>query len=386
MTLFITGNQSKHLEVAQLLADLEIRPRKLGLARPRVASLAELATARVLEAHTRVDEPCFTESTQLELDGLAPMSGAEFKRALLSLGEATLCRRLGGRRGRVRVAVAYTADGDPETVAVFEDSVEGTFLAEPRGDGGYGWDRAWLPDGYQRTLAEMVGNKSFVNMRQRPYVELGALLRGQTDAGSFEAHVTIAPGDPAYVERFTNLCDQLAVKAVVIELPRGETRSQPMTASYHHGNLAAVLDEVHALARRIATQEFDVTRIKLEAVGRNPMTPQTDAEARTSPSNYFEYHVKLLLGPDDDLAAIEAVCSRHCAHLSRNANARKLRADGLAERFVTQRVHDLGRPKAEREFAALLDDLRPLELRYGQRTREYTVYDSNAAVDHGWLE
>jgi inosine/xanthosine triphosphate pyrophosphatase family protein len=384
MTLFITGNQAKHREVALLLGDLEVRPRKLALARPKQTTLTELAAARVLEAHAKVGEPCFTESTQLELDGLAPMSGAEFKRGLLTLGEAALCRRLGGRRGRVRVAVAYTADGNPDEVAVFEGSVEGTFLEAPRGTGGYGWDRAWLPDGYRRTLAEMAGNKAFANMRQRPYVELAALLRGRSDAGSFEAHVTVAPGDPEYVERFTTICDQLAVKAVVIELPRGETRSQPMTASYHHGSLQAVLAEVHELARQIAAQELEVTRVKLEAVGKNPMTPQTDAAARAAPNNYFEYHVKLLLGPDDDLAAIEAACLAHGAHLSRNA--RKLRTDGLAERFVTQRVYGLGRPGAELEFAALLEQLRPLELRYGQRIREYTVYDSNAAVDRGWLE
>lgn len=383
MIWFITGNQSKHLEIAQLLGDLEIRARKLDLARPKVATLAELVTARVLEAYARVGEPCFSESTQLELDGLAPMSGAEFKRSLLTLGEAALCRRLGGRRGRTRVAVAYTADGNSTSVAVFEGSIEGTFLEIPRGDAGYGWDRAWLPDGYRKTLAEMAGNKAYANMRQRPYVELGGLLRGHTDVGAFEAHVTVAAGDAAHVERFTNACDELGIKSVVIELPRGETRSQPMTASYHHGSLQAVLAEVHAIARSLAAREFEVTRVKLEAVGKNPMTPQTDEAARAAPNNYFEFHVKLLLGPGDALATIEDVCLRHSAHLS--SNARKLRDDGLAERFVTQRVYAVGRPNAEVQFAALLEDLRPLGLRYGQRIREYTVYDSNAAVDRGWL-
>lgn len=384
MVWFITGNQSKHLEIAQLLGDLEIRPRKLDLSRPQVATLAELVVARVLEAHARVREPCFTESTLLELDGLEPMSGADFKRTLLTLGEAALGRRFGGRRGRTRVAVAYTADGNPDEVAVFEGSVEGTFVASPRGDGGYGWDRAWLPDGYRKTLAQMAGNKAYANMRQRPYVELGALLRGHTDVGAFEAHVTVAAGDAAHVERFTNTCDELGIKSVVIELPRGETRSQPMTASYHHGTLQAVLAEVHEIARTLAARELQVTRVKLEAVGRNPMTPQTDEAARAAPNNYFEFHLKLLLGPSDELAKIESVCLRHGAHLS--SNARKLRDDGIAERFVTQRVYAVGRQSAEAQFAALLEDLRPLGLRYGQRIREYTVYDSNAAVDRGWLE
>ena len=150
----------------------------------------------MLEAYAQVRVPCFTETTMLALEGMAPMSGAAFKKQLLALGEDELCRQWGPRRGRARVAVAYSADGDPDGAAVFCGDTWGTFLTAPRGRGGYGWDRAFLPDGYRRTLGEMADNKAFVNMRYLPYLELGDLLRGRDYGGSFEAHVTVRAGQP----------------------------------------------------------------------------------------------------------------------------------------------------------------------------------------------
>jgi hypothetical protein len=310
------------------------------------------------------------------------MSGAAFKKMLLAEGENAVCRALGGRHGRARVAVAYTADGD--SAVVFTGSTEGKFLSEPRGEEGYGWDRAWLPEGYQRTLGEMAGNKAFTNMRYRPYVELGHVLRGRDFGGTFEAHVTVRAGTEQDVQRFLEVCDELAVKAVLIELPRGESQSQPMTASYHHGSLKQAIDEAHAIARRLASEGFDVTRVKLEAVGRNSDIPETDADAIAMPKNYFEYHIKVLLPPEYDTTALLAACQAREAHLSRNA--RKVRDDGVSERFITLRVFGLGRQSSEEKFADLVDAVRSLGIAMGQRIREYTAYDSNEAVDRGWLK
>ena len=64
-----------------------------------------------------------------------------------------------------RVAVAYEDGSGPR---VFSGSISGTLLKDPRGEGGYGWDRIWVPDGYDRTLAEMQSSKFVVNMRAAP--------------------------------------------------------------------------------------------------------------------------------------------------------------------------------------------------------------------------
>jgi inosine/xanthosine triphosphate pyrophosphatase family protein len=383
--IFVTGNQHKADEIARLLADVDVAWRKLDLsaADPGTTDLAESARRKVLVAHAELGRSCFVEATALEIEGGASFTGAQFKKQLLALGERAFCEAHGGRRARARVAVAHTEDGDPDRVALFEGEIEGTLLAEPRGEGGYGWDRAFLPDGYERTLGEMAGNKCFLNMRHRPYLELSDRLRGRSFGGTFEAHVTVAAGGAADLDRFRAFCAEAGVKCIFIELSRGDEPFQPMTASYHHGDLRKAREEVQEIARALAARGFDVTRLKIEAVGANRDIPDGDEEARRLPFNYFEYHVKATFPPGADLGPLREKCAAHGAHLSRNA--RKVRPDGASERFVTLRVPGLGRASAEARFSALLRDLGETGLSLSHRIREYTVYDSNLGLDRGWL-
>lgn len=384
-TVFITGNQSKLDELAPLLHGLDLRTKKLALCRPEGVSLLELAHARVLDAWEQVGEPCLTECTALALRGRSTMSGASFKRLVTGRSDAYIANELGGRHGTTAVAVAYCADGLAANVQVYGGEIRGEFVRQPSGSGGLGWDRWWRPEGFSRTLADLIQFKSVINMRQRPYLELADHLRGEaSDQGTYEAHVTIAASDHAEADRFCQVCDSLGVKSVLIELPHGQTTSQPMTASYHRGSLGQARSEVNDIAAALVANGHEVTRIKLEAVGNNPHIPQTDARAAQTPDNYFEYHVKVLLRGEAERTAVQTVATNHGARLS--ANATKIREDGVVERFITARVYGVGRPKAERVFAELVSELSGTGVEFGQRIREYTIYDSNVGVDRGWLD
>lgn len=207
-------------------------------------------------------------------------------------------------------------------------------------------------------------------------------LRGQPGHGTFEAHVTIEAAGLAEQDRFQSACADLGVKCVVIELPHGVTRSQPMTSTYHRGELADVVREVAELSGALRQRGFAVTRLKVEAVTTNDGVPATDDEARTFPAeNYFEFHVKVTFPAEEALEAVKAVCGRHGGHLSANALKRE-----PTQRFVTMRVYGVGRASAEERFDALHEELRDLGYPLSNKLREYTIYDSNARVDAGWIE
>jgi hypothetical protein len=210
-------------------------------------------------------------------------------------------------------------------------------------------------------------------------------LRGQAGRGTFEAHVTVEAADLDQRERFRAACAALGVKCVLIELPHGITRSQPMTSTYHHGDLDAVVQEVAALARALAESGFPVTRVKLEAVVTNAGVPLTDEEAQAfPPGNYFEFHVKAVLPPGADLSSLRELCTRHGAHLS--SNALKRDQGSRAERFVTLRAYGVGRQRAEAAFERLLSDLESAGHTLSNRLREYTLFDSNITIDAGWID
>ena len=219
-------------------------------------------------------------------------------------------------------------------------------------------------------------------MTQRlPEQDMLDALRATPGRGTFEAHVTIT-ADLAERERFRVTCAGLGIKCVLIELPQGATRTQPMTSTYHRGDLADAAREVAALAGAVREAGFAVSRVKLEAVTTNEGVPATDEEAaRLPPGNYFEFHAKVTLPAGADLAPLRALCGNHRAHLSSNA----FKADDEScERFVTLRVYAAGRVRAEAAFDALLADLDAAGHAVTNRLREYTIYDSNAAVDAGW--
>lgn len=379
---FITGNFRRHEEVARLLGGRPVVQRKLALTPAREGeSLADIARRRVLEAWHKVRGPCFLELTEVELEDGARSSGAELKRELLAHGEAAIAARLGGKAAVTRVAVGYTPGGG--AAHVFEGQLAGSFAREPRGPQGHGWDRLWIPDGHGgRTLAELGQARWVVTMRNRPYLDLLDVLDPPAGVGTYEAHVTVACEGEEDLARFEAVCLGEGVKHVHIVLPRGVTLSHPMTASFHRGTRNEALREVNALAARIVGAGFEVTRVKLEALGANPEIPETDAQAAAKPEGYFELHVKVLID-EADLDALRAAAEAEGAHVSRNA--RKLRPDGRAERFVTQRVGNVGRVAADARFERLLASLSPLGVKVLNVIREYTVHDSNLELDRGWL-
>ena len=216
--------------------------------------------------------------------------------------------------------------------------------------------------------------------------EIGGRLRATGCRGSFEAHLTVDAHDLARRARFEQLCTKLGVKCVLIELAQGVHRSQPMTASYHRGELATVLAEIEVLHAQLWQAGFPVVRVKLEAAAMNPGVPVTEDEAARL-DGYFEFHAKVRLpdaGDEASIATLRALCERRAAHLSRND--RKRDARGVAERFITQRVHGAGRTRATGEFDALLHDLAQAGHAVVSMKREYTIYDGKLELDAGWLD
>ncbi|GAA1098294.1 nucleotidyl transferase AbiEii/AbiGii toxin family protein [Nocardiopsis composta] len=166
--------------------------------------------------------------------------------------------------------------------------------------------------------------------------------------------------------------------------------------TYHgHGTLTGELAVARERSEALATAGFPVLRTKIEAAPADHGVPADRAAAEALPEwCYFEHHVKLLLPGDADLAALAALVEPHSARLSRNA--RKVRADGAQERFVTQRCSRVGRPHAGGMLGRLLTALRrhglsqvtPQNPGFGivSMEQEFVVYDSALSLDAGWMD
>lgn len=204
-------------------------------------------------------------------------------------------------------------------------------------------------------------------------------------AGDFEVHVTIHAADAAGLDQFSRWCQQRGVKCVHIVLSRGESASQPM-ATWRRGStvLSAIRDEADDFATDAVRSGFEVTRVKIEAAPGNENLPQTNQDAETEPAaNYFEHHIKLDRPREASALKLTELCESHGAHLSRNAFRQT--AGDREERFVTLRTYGVGAQNSQRQLAALLDDFAAFRETVIETESEYCVYDSNIALDAGWL-
>jgi hypothetical protein len=188
-------------------------------------------------------------------------------------------------------------------------------------------------------------------------------------AGEFEAHLTLAAGSD--VDAFAAACRELGVGCIAIELAAGAHAAQPMTASRHRGALAGVLGEVDALHAALVARGFAVARVKLEAAAAVIDAPPVSG-------GYFEFHVEVATD-GGGLDALAGVAAGHGAHLSRNARR-------AGHRFVTLRVYGAPRATAEVRLDALVAAVTAAGHAVTGCTREFTLYDSRAELDAGWLD
>jgi XTP/dITP diphosphohydrolase len=129
--------------------------------------------------------PCFADDTGLEVEALNGAPGV-FSARYAGPGKQSadnidlLLKNLlgkGDRNARFRTVITLMGvDG----VQVFNGTVYGKILSEPRGDGGFGYDPVFQPDGLSKSMAEMtLQEKNAISHRAMAIQKLVAYLRMQ---------------------------------------------------------------------------------------------------------------------------------------------------------------------------------------------------------------
>lgn len=185
--VFATNNAHKLSEVQAVLGpSFElVTPRMCGVAedipedQPTLEGNA-LQKARYVRARTGLD--CFADDTGLEVEALGGAPGVHSARYAtdghdFAANNRFLLANLAGktnRRARFRTVVALLV-GDEEHL--FEGVVEGRILDHECGTEGFGYDPLFVPDGYDRTFAEMSADeKNAVSHRGRAVRKLASYL------------------------------------------------------------------------------------------------------------------------------------------------------------------------------------------------------------------
>lgn len=215
--------------------------------------------------------------------------------------------------------------------------------------------------------------------------------------GAFEIHIFVTPLDPPpeIIERFRAACASAPVpmKALLLNLDyvgRGYV-GVLQSSRYVQGDVATAIQAAHDDAAVLTRAGLNVIRKKVEALATCAGVPQNAEHAQHSPPDrYFEFHV-LIDGKDralseSDMRALRELSSRHASKLETpvplSYNALK-----PAQRFLNLRARSVGLNKALEPVHALERELTSSgELTVKKVIAEYICFDTNRAVDNGWLE
>ncbi|MFH2063300.1 MAG: non-canonical purine NTP pyrophosphatase [bacterium] len=173
---FITGNPGKAKYLAGFFR-LPVAHVKLDLPEIQSLDLLEVVEDKARRAFAEVGRPVLIEDVSLTFGSLGRLPGPFIKWFLEDLGNDGLCRLVDGlsdRRAWAEVAYAFCDAAGPR---VFVGRTDGEIATEPRGETGFGWDAIFVPDGYDRTWAEMSdGEKHLTSMRRPALDQLSSFL------------------------------------------------------------------------------------------------------------------------------------------------------------------------------------------------------------------
>ena len=174
-----TANLHKVEEYKKLLGDMDVEIKSLAdfpnfpEGEENGSSFKENAAIKAKAASKYCEAAAFADDSGLEVDALDGRPGIYSSRYAATDAEriAKLLGELDGktnRRARFVCAIAIAFNG--EVLETFEGTVEGTITLAPRGDGGFGYDPVFQPDGCDQTFGELPAEvKNSISHRARAF-------------------------------------------------------------------------------------------------------------------------------------------------------------------------------------------------------------------------
>jgi non-canonical purine NTP pyrophosphatase (RdgB/HAM1 family) len=169
---FVTGNDDKWREAERILGRPLARAR-LDLPEIQAKTTREVAREKARAAYAALGRAVIVEDAGVELHAFGGFPGPFIKFWEELGGLDSICRAVDGAGDRRVTAVCVLGVCAGADAFVVEGRTEGTIADRPRGEGGFGWDAIFVPDGERRTFAEMsAAEKDAISHRRRAWEKL----------------------------------------------------------------------------------------------------------------------------------------------------------------------------------------------------------------------
>ncbi len=190
--------------------------------------------------------------------------------------------------------------------------------------------------------------------------------------------------EPISVEYFKEVCKQIGVKPIVLDLENdGESvMKDVMTSSHCFGNNASSYIECIRIEKELREAGFNVVRKKIETVPWHPAAPTVKGDKMPGDC-YFEAHIGCVISPEEKEILV-AIALYNKAHLSKNF-FKKLE-DGKFVNMLTTRSYTGTFEEFEVTVEHLKNKLTENKIKFEKVITEFAIYDTKVSHDFMWLE
>ena len=174
---FVTGNLNKVREAGEILG--------VSLQQIDIPELYELQTHdpgeivrhKLAQAYRVVKSPVLVEDSGLIFSAWNGLPGALVKWFESTVGCEGMLKMLEPFDNREAFALCYVGFHDGKNIKIAKGEVRGRVAERLQGAGGFGWDVLFIPDGHERTYAEMSApEKNAISHRKRAFEALKKII------------------------------------------------------------------------------------------------------------------------------------------------------------------------------------------------------------------
>lgn len=164
--IFATTNENKIREASEILG-IKVEPKNLEVDEIQTLDPLECVKKKAEVAYRLAKIPILVEDTSLFFSAWGELPGVFIDYFMKSLGNDGILTLLSSERNRSATAQTSLCYFNGKKSIITAGKVKGIIAKKIRGDGGFGWDPIFIPEGNGKTFAEMTEReKNSLSMRK----------------------------------------------------------------------------------------------------------------------------------------------------------------------------------------------------------------------------
>ncbi len=172
----VTTSPDKLAEINEILGTKH-RISKLQIPEIQSLDIDEVIEHKAKSAYQKLKKPVLVEDISFEIKALNGLPGTFIKFFLNTLGTEGTVALVKGKSSWTKVTAAL-AIYDGNNLKIFKGSIYGSLSSKNRGPHGFGFDKVFIPNGYDKTLGEMPPTlKNKISHRAKALLKLKQYLK-----------------------------------------------------------------------------------------------------------------------------------------------------------------------------------------------------------------